>query len=242
MAVPKDHFLDHLLPIQRTLRTPANPLPGMMKKLPSKAASLFFFVALCLQPGQSVQAAGKRIEVPPSGVKVTLIGSPEFVPLIKGQLPKKPRPIVQGEPAPIWIEFETDFDSAEEFPELLFKYSILLKTSGVPKLLEGEVTHIDVAKGKDRHSVMYIAPKTLNRLAEGKAFNPTNILAQWVEVFAGGESIGGNFKSNQGLTYDKVAKDKDKLDRVSDVFVSKAQTPFAPYFWDYYEAVKPLTR
>lgn len=187
-----------------------------------------------------VQAAGKKIDnvVP----KVTLIGSPELVPMIKGQLPKKARPIVQGEPAPIWVEFETDFDSTEEFPELLFRYSILLKTSTGLKLLEGDVTHIDIAKGRDRHSVMYIAPKTLNRLAEGKPFNPTNILAQWVEVFAGSESIGGNFKSNQGLTYDKVAKDKDKLEKVSDVFIQKGQTPFAPYFWDYYEAVKPHSR
>jgi hypothetical protein len=199
--------------------------------------SLLLFAGICVQPAL---AAGKRIDnVLP---KVTVVGTPEIAAQIRGAAPKRPRPITPGEPAPIWLEFESDFDSADEFPELLFRYSILMKVGNGLKLLEGEVTHIDVARGKDRHSVMYVAPKTLNKIADGKQFNPTNIQAYWVEVFAGAESIGGQFKSSHGITYDQVAKEKDKLEKVSDAFLSKAQTPFAPLFWDYYEAVKPSGR
>jgi hypothetical protein len=194
-------------------------------------------LASSLQPAA---AAGRKIDnvVP----KVTLVGTPEVVPSIRGGQPKRPRPIVSGEPAPIWLEFESDFDAAEEFPELVFKYSLLLKIGQSLKLVEGEVTHIDIAKGKERHSVIYIAPKTLNRLFEGKAFTQTNIHAYWVEVYAAGELQGGNFKSTHGVTYDQVTKAKDTLEKIPDVFLTKSQTPFAPYFWDYYESVKPSTR
>jgi hypothetical protein len=195
---------------------------------------------LCLSPLQSARAAGRRVDnVQP---KVTLIGSPEIVAQIKGGTPKRPRVPAPGEPAPIWLEFESDFDSAEDFPELVFKYSLLLKTSQSLKLLEGEVTLVDVARGKDRHSVVYIAPKTLNRLSEGKPFNPNNIQAFWVEVGAQGEAVGAQFKSTHGITYDQVAKEKDKLETLKDVFLAKSQTPFAPLFWDYYETVKPIAR
>ncbi len=200
-------------------------------------SSVLLILGLAAHPAS---AAGKRIDnVLP---KVTVVGTPEIAAQIRGAAPKRPRPIAPGEPAPFWVEFESDFDSAEEFPELVFRYSILLKTGSSLKLLEGEVTHIDVAKGKDRHSVMYIAPKTLNRISDGKPFNPSNIQAFWVEVFAAGESIGGQFKSSHGITYDQVAKERDKLDKVTDVFLQKSQTPFAPLFWDYYEAVKPSSR
>jgi len=205
-----------------------------------KTTLALLLALLCISAPQQAQAAGRRIDnVQP---KVSLIGSPDIVAQIKGGTPKRPRIPAPGEPAPIWLEFEADFDSAEEFPELVFKYSILLKTSQTLKLLEGEVTLVDVARGKDRHSVVYIAPKTLNRLAEGKPFNPTSIQAFWVEVSAQGEAVGAQFKSTHGVTYDQVAKEKDRLETVKDVFLAKSQTPFAPLFWDYYETVKPIAR
>jgi hypothetical protein len=188
-------------------------------------------------------AVGKRIDnvVP----KVNLASTPEIQALVKyatPPMPKRPRPISPGEPAPVWLEFEADFDSTEEFPELVFKYSLLLKVGQSLKLVEGEVTHIDIGKGKDRHSVVYIAPKTLNKIGEGKPFTIANVRAYWVEVFAAGEAVGGQFKSSQGVTYEAIAKEKDKLDKVSDAFLSKNQTPFAPLYYDYYEAVKASSR
>jgi hypothetical protein len=125
---------------------------------------------------------------------------------------------------------------------LVFKYSIILKFGTARKLIEGEVTHVDVPKGRDRHSVIYLPPKTLNKLSEGKPFTPHNILAVWVEVFAGGELVGGKFKSSVGITSEAVAKEKDSIPKATDLFLNKSQTPFASLSWDYYESIKPSTR
>ncbi|MEI6871072.1 MAG: Amuc_1102 family pilus-like protein [Verrucomicrobiota bacterium] len=189
---------------------------------------------------QTAQAAGRRIEnVQP---KINLIGSPEILANIKGAQAKKPRIPGPGEPAPIWLEFETDFDSADEFPELTVKCSLLLQMGQRMKLVEGEVTLVDVAKGKDRHTVLYISPKSLNKLAENKPFTMTMVRAFWVELLVQGETFGAQFKSVGGLTYEQISKEKDRLDKSSDLMLGKAQTPFAPLFWDYYEAAKQAPR
>lgn len=185
-------------------------------------------------------AAGFRVDnVQP---KYAVVGSPEVMAQVRGATPKRPRPISANEPAPTWLEFEADFDAMEDFPELVFKYSIILKFGQARKLIEGEVTHVDIPKGKDRHSVIYLPPKTLNKLSEGKPFTANNVLALWVEVFAAGELVGGKFKSPIGITSEMVAKEKDAIPKAGDLFLNKSQTPFAPLNWDYYEAVKPSNR
>jgi hypothetical protein len=84
----------------------------------------------------------------------------------------------------------------------------------------------------------------LNKIGEGKPFTLSNVKAFWVEMFAGNDSVGAQFKASQGaaITYDAISKEKDKLDKVNDAFLNKGQTPFAPLFYDYYEAVKPAGR
>jgi hypothetical protein len=157
---------------------------------------------------------------------------------------KKPRPIMANEPSPVWLEVETEFDSIQEFPELTFKYSLILtgKNGVPPKLLEGEVVHVDVAPGRERHSVMYIAPKTLNRLSDNKMFSVNNIYGIYVEISSGGQIIAFGQKSAKG-TYENFVKSRDALtDKVTDAFLNKNQTPFAPLFFDYHEAVKPSAR
>lgn len=211
-----------------------------MKPSPILAISLLLAATI-----PSAYAAGRRVDnVQP---KLNLVTSPEIVAQMKYVTPSQPkraRPVTPGEPTPLWFEFEADFDTAEEFPELVVKYSVLLKVGQNLKLVEGEVTHVDIGKGKDRHSVVYIAPKTLNKLGEGKTFTLANVRAYWVEMYAGGEAVGGQFKANQGaaVTYEAIAKEKDKLDKVPDAFLNKTQTPFAPLFYDYYEAVKASSR
>lgn len=191
---------------------------------------------------QDTRAANKPVE----GVKINfnLIGSPEILANVRGMALKKARPIMANEPAPVWLEVETEFDSAQEFPELTFKYSLILtgKNGVPPKLLEGEVVHVDVAPGKERHSVMYIAPKTLNRLSDNKMFSLNNIYGIYVEIISGGQIIAFGQKSSKG-TYENFVKSRDALtDKVNDAFLNKSQTPFAPLFFDYHEAVKPSAR
>lgn len=201
-------------------------------------AGLAYLAAFVAQ----TQAANKPVD----GVKISynLIGSPEILANVRGMALKKPRPIMANDPAPVWLEVETEFDSSQEFPELTFKYFLILtgKNGVPPKLLEGEVVHVDVAPGQQRHSVMYIAPKTLNRLSDNKMFAINNIYGIFVEILSGGQVIASGHKSSKA-TYENFVKSRDALtDKVTDAFLNKSQTPFAPLFFDYHEAVKPSAR
>jgi hypothetical protein len=183
---------------------------------------------------------------PVDGVKVNfnLIGSPEILATIRGMAVKKPRIVGPNEPPSVWLEVETEFDTFQEFPELTFKYSLVLtgKQGTQPRLLEGEVIHVDVAPGRERHSVMYIAPKTLNRLSDNKLFSVSNIYGVYVEVSAGGQLVAFGQKSAKA-PYETFAKARESLtEKLTDAFLNKGQTPFAPLFFDYYEAIKPSAR
>jgi hypothetical protein len=198
---------------------------------------------LLLAAGFTTAHAANR---PVDGVKINfnLIGSPEIVATIRGMAVKRPRIIGPNEPPAVWLEVETEFDSFQEFPELTFKYSLILtgKAGATPKLLEGEVIHVDVAPGRERHSVMYIAPKTLNRLSDNKLFSVNNVYGIFVEISSGGQLIAFGQKSTK-TTYEKFAQGRDALtDKLTDAFLNKSQTPFAPLFFDYYEAIKPTAR
>src|SRR2546430_8279180 len=64
-----------------------------------------------------------------------------------------------------WLEVEVTFACAPEFTdELTLKYFILVNG----KLLTGEVTHVNIPAGRENHSVMYVTPKTLQRLMLGR--------------------------------------------------------------------------
>src|SRR5207302_903150 len=59
-----------------------------------------------------------------------------------------------------WLEVEVNFESNIEFTdELTFKYYIFF----AGKCLIGEVTHVNIPKGRDLFSVMYVSPRTLQR-------------------------------------------------------------------------------
>ncbi len=197
------------------------------------------FGLLALAGIETLMAAPRPVD----DVKLSfnLIGSPDIVAQVRGLTQKKPRIPGPGEPFPVWLELETEFDAAAEFPELTFKYMVVVKSGQTLKLLEGEVTHVDVAPGKARHSVMYVGPKSLNRLAENKQFQINNLMGFYVEVLHQGQAIAAGQKS-QRISYQDFVKDREKLEKVTDMLLNKGQTPFAPLFFDYYEAIKPLPR
>src|SRR5437879_8832134 len=64
-----------------------------------------------------------------------------------------------------WLEVEVTFACAPEFTdELTLKYFILVNG----KLLTGEVTHVNIPAGRENRSVVYVTPKTLQRLMLGR--------------------------------------------------------------------------
>lgn len=129
-----------------------------------------------------------------------------------------------------WLEVEVDFTSTAEFADdLTLRYYILVNG----KLLTGEVTHTNVAGGKDRRSVMYVPPQALARLMENRPIAPNavqNIAVQAVQQ--------GTVKDEQSMT--RAAPQWYKsIPSLSGLVLNKNETPFAPLYWDRYEQIKP---
>lgn len=127
-----------------------------------------------------------------------------------------------------WFEMEIAYDTLNELiPELTFKFTALAEK----RLFDGEVTYVNIAKGKDHYAVMYISPKALDKITGGKALTPTTIENVWVEVFYNGQSIGkAQFK----------AGNPPNAQRENGIVLNKSQTPFAPLFYDRYEEIKAV--
>jgi hypothetical protein len=128
-----------------------------------------------------------------------------------------------------WLEVEATFASAPEFAdELTFKYFILING----KLLTGEVTHTNIAAGRENRSVMYVSPHTLARLMGNREVAPTaiqNIAVQIVQQ--------GAVKSE--LSLDRAAPQWfAAIPQVAGFVLNKNETPFAPLYWDRYEQIK----
>jgi hypothetical protein len=128
-----------------------------------------------------------------------------------------------------WLEVEVEFTATPEFTdELTFKYFILLNG----RLLAGEVTHINIAAGREKRSVMYVSPGTLARFMGNRALTPNavqNIAVQIVQQ--------GAIKSELS-----VARAQPQwyaaFPQVAGFVLNKNQTPFAPLYWERYEQIK----
>ena len=132
-----------------------------------------------------------------------------------------------------WLEVEVEFSASPEFTdELSFKYYILING----KLLTGEVTHTNIAGGRDIRSVMYVSPKTLARVMGNRPMAPNalqNIAVQIVQ---------------QGAVKHELSLERGQpnwyatLPQVPGLVLNKNETPFAPLYWDRYEQIKSQTR
>ena len=133
-----------------------------------------------------------------------------------------------------WLEVEVDFSSAPEFTdELTFKYFILING----KLLTGEVTHTNIAAGRDNRSVMYVSPKTLARLMGGRPVAPNSVQNVAVQIV------------QQGAVKHELSAERapqpnwyTTMPQVAGLVLNKNETPFAPLYWDRYEQIKTQAR
>lgn len=127
-----------------------------------------------------------------------------------------------------WLEVEVEFrSSVEETDELTFKYYILL----AGKCLTGEVTHVNIPKGRELHSVMYVTPRTLSRLLGGKTISAVDIQDVGVQVLNKGQLVAEKSFKGQGQWW-------QQMQQIPGMVVNKNETPFAALYWDRYEAIK----
>jgi hypothetical protein len=126
-----------------------------------------------------------------------------------------------------WLEIEVGYETkAEEIDELTFSYTAQIEK----QILTGEVTYVNIGKGRDHFAVMYLSPKGLDKLLNGKPLTPAAIENVWVEVNRQGQKL--DMASYKPGAIPNAAKKAGFL-------LNKLQTPFSPLYWDRYEEIKP---
>jgi hypothetical protein len=132
-----------------------------------------------------------------------------------------------------WFEIEVEFEvkGIELVDELTLRYDVLING----KLCPGEITHINIPKGRPRYSVMYISPRNLDRITAGKLLNPGMIDNIWVTISRQGQALAIGSLKDKG-------KPVPNLPQVPGMLSPKSDTPFQVLWWDRYEAVKPAGR
>jgi len=185
----------------------------------SLAASVAVFGAPTI-PAAAITSKNVKIEK----IQPAVVPTPDFV--LKSAESKRSQPQK-------WLEVEVEFavEGVEIVDELTFKFDVLLNG----KLCPGEITHINIPKGRDRYTIMYVSPRNLERISDGHPLTPAMIQNAWVTILRQGQVLAVS-----------AMKDKTKpvpnMPLTSGMLSPKADTPFAPLWSDRYEAVKPTNR
>ncbi len=178
-------------------------------------------LSVCAVLGFALHAAA-QVPIGPGALKLgkikpEIVKTPDFT--IKSGPEKRSK-------AGDWLEIEVDFETkAEEIDEIMFQYTIQFEG----KLLDGQVTHVNIPKGREHYSVMYVSPRTLEKLTGGKTVTAGNVQNVWVVA------------SKQGQIIDREAIKKveiPNLPHLTGMILNKMETPFAPLYFDRYEAIK----
>lgn len=129
-----------------------------------------------------------------------------------------------------WLEVEVEFTAVPEVTdELTLKYFVLING----KLLTGEVTHVNIAAGREHRSVMYVSPRGLARFVGNGAVTPNAIQNVAIQI-----AKGGAIKDE--LSFSRAAAQwYAGLPAVTGFVLNKNETPFGPLYWDRYEQIKP---
>jgi len=127
-----------------------------------------------------------------------------------------------------WLEVEVQYATLPEMiDELTFKYTILIQNT----LLDGEVTYVNIPAARDHFAVMYVTPRALLRLTGGKPLTPASIENVWVQATKQGQILD--------QTSYRGSAQIPNLPHIAGLVLNKNETPFAPLYYDRYEAIKP---
>lgn len=206
------------------LRRPPNPYrrtTGQRTRRRGVPAMIaVFFAALVV--GASAGAQTRGVDFQLTKITKNLVSTPQFTYTGGQQYPANQRDR--------WLEVEVQFSSTPEFTdELTFKYFILING----KLLAGEVTHVNIAAGRENRSVMYVSSRTLARFNGNRAVTTNtieNVAVQIVQQGAIKDEL--SFARAPGRWY-------SGLPQLTGFVLNKNETPFAPLYWDRYEQIKP---
>ncbi len=174
-------------------------------------------------------AASAQVPVPVTSrnvkiekIQPAVVGTPEFT--VTQTVPKRSQ-------AQKWLEIEVEFavDGIEIVDELTFQFDVLLNG----KLYPGEITHVNIPKGRERYTIMYISPRNLERITGGKQLTPAMIENVWVKITKQGQVLAvSSMKDRTGRT------PIPNTQQFPGFLTPKSETPFSVLWTDRYEAVK----
>jgi len=130
-----------------------------------------------------------------------------------------------------WLMIEVQFESEVEWADdVQVKYYVLIGKGQERRLFVGEVTHINVAKGQQHYSAMFMQPNTLKRYGAGEIEQVT------VRIFH-----KGTLASTKS---EPAVKDGwwDRFQPTPGYLLAPQDTPWAMIADERFEAVKPTTR
>jgi hypothetical protein len=143
-----------------------------------------------------------------------------------------------------WMEVEVTFKweprmATEKFSDdVTFSYYVLLSNKSVTfpqgTLLTGQVTHTSLpAKQNDLKTVMYLSPRSMERLFDGKtpASASAGIVDIGVTITRQGQVVAEKSLKGSGQWW-------PQYQQTAGYLLNKSETPFAALNSDYYEAVK----
>jgi hypothetical protein len=144
----------------------------------------------------------------------------------------------------LWIEVSFVYQSRtpQPLPELTLNYYILLNDVSAQNrlgtLLTGTITHTGVVPGTDvHHSVALVSPQTLRQFFGDRVPATAATAVQAIGVTA---TVNGQLVAEESIGKGKGMKGwwNNFQQGPAGLVLNKDQTPFAPLFYDYFEAIK----
>jgi hypothetical protein len=229
-------FCKNLLPCNLAVTTVTHlsirsPLQTMIRKFLS---AIFLLAASTFAQAQMVNSPLKitKIMIDPQAL------SPQYSITIGPQKQAKSQQW-------LWVEVTFVYNppnpNTPPLPEVTLNYYILLNDVSAQNrmgtLLTGSVTHTGIQPGPDdHHSVMLVSPQTLRQFF-GAKIPPITTSCQAIGVTA---SVNGQLVNE--LSIGKGANHPQWWNNFQQgppgLVLNKDQTPFAPLFYDYFEAIK----
>jgi len=128
-----------------------------------------------------------------------------------------------------WLQIETEFESSPDWADdVQLKYYVLLGRGGNARCLVGEVAYVNVAKGAQHYSAMFVHPNTLQRYGNGQ------VEAVAVQLFHKGRLIAqSSYPPSNDPWWERFTP-------ISGLVLPPRETPWSILAFDRYESPKPM--
>ena len=127
-----------------------------------------------------------------------------------------------------WLRIETQFESLPDWADdVQLKYYVLLGRGDNARVLVGDITYINVAKGTQHTSAMFVRPNTLQRYGAGQ------VEAVAVQLFYKGRLFDESSDPPSNNRW------WERGTTISGLVLAPPDTPWSVLAFDRYESPKP---